>query len=386
MPKFAHLDALLHRFVENGLPGCGVAVAQRGETIYEGYHGYADIDKQIPISADSIFRLYSMTKVIVCTAALMLMERGHFLLNDPLSEYLPQFQNPKIILASPYGYSEIPRTKPMLVRHAFTMSVGLPYLYTDHPTSLKVREIQEELRRKHGNYSLMEFVEALGEVPLACEPGERFMYGFGHDIVAALIEAVSDMTIGEFLKKEIFAPLGMKNTAYRHFANTAERMVSLYKMEQGDELQKISIESDALHQPDARYEGGGSGLFSTVADYLAFSQLLANGGSYNGERLLGRKTIDLMRTNQLSGEVLTKFQNFYNAGYGYGLGVRTMLDPAAAGANSSVGAFGWSGLLGTWVEVDPSEGLSMVYMHQTLPNHEEFHHLRVRSAIYRELN
>jgi len=380
MSEFRHLDELLMSFVERGLPGCAAAVAKDGDIVYESYHGMADIEENRPITEDTVYRLYSMTKVIICTVALMLAERGRFLLNDPIYEYLPEYKRHVVSKAMPDGKFTYEESKgPMLIKHAFTMSVGLPYPGEDNPTAEAIRKIQAELGE---NYSLMEFVRLLGGVPIACEPGELFMYGYGHDIVAALVEAVSGKTVGEFLKEELFEALGMNSTGYRFFGGAKERMASVYKMEDGKPPAKIQLATDRWLEQDAKYEGGGSGLISTVRDYLKFTRMLANGGMHKNKRIIGRKTIDLMRQNQLAGEPLKKFWNFYNAGYGYGLGVRTMLDTALAGANNSFGAFGWSGLLGTWTEIDLSERLSMVYMHQTMPNMEEYHHLRVRAAVY----
>ena len=383
MHDYKHLDDLLQRFVQRGLPGCAVGVAQGDEVLYEGYHGLADIEANRPITEDTVYRLYSMTKVIICTAAMMLMERGLLHLNDPISEYLPEFSSLTVARQKSDGtYEFSPCSATMLVRHAFTMSVGLPYAYEESPTTVVVREAMSELSKDPGGYTLRQLVRALASVPLAAEPGERFQYGYGHDLVAALIEVITGKSVGSFLQDELFTPLRMTSTGYRYFGDLQQRMVSLYRIEEGSEPQKISIDSDQHHLPGALYEGGGSGLFSSVRDYLKFAQMLANGGIYLGNRIIGRKTIDLMRTNQLSGAVLNRFQNFYNAGYGYGLGVRTMLDPSAAGANNSPGAFGWSGVLGTWVEIDPGEKLAMVYMHQTRPNMEEYHHHRVRAAVY----
>ena len=189
------------------------------------------------------------------------------------------------------------------------------------------------------------------------------------------------MSIGEFLKKEIFEPLGMESTGYRYFGNMRERMAKMY-CPNGDGTYTLMEGSlDANHEPDAVYEGGGAGLFSTVKDYLKFTQMLANGGNYNGTQIIGRKTIDLMRRNMLNDVQLQDFRNSYLEGYGYGLGVRTMMEPAGAG-NLSVGEFGWTGVAGTWTSIDPSEGVSVVYMHQTDPNNEEYHHHRVRAVAY----
>ncbi len=383
MSNMRHLSDLLESFTQSGPPGCALGIAQKGKIIYESYHGMADVDAQRPMDEGAVFRLFSMTKVIVCAAALILFERGKFLLSDPLSDYLPEYGEPRRVKVQPNGSLQIvPAARPLRVRDAFTMACGLPYANGDSYTAREIRKVQEELRETLGAYDLRTEIRAMADVPLAFEPGTRWLYGYGHDLVAGLIEVTSGMRVGEFLRREIFEPLGMTSTGYRYFGDIEQRMVTLARRNADGGVTRLDGMFDARHQPDAIYEGGGSGLFSTVRDYLRFTQMLANGGTLDGARVLGRKTIDLMRRNHLSPEQMADFNNVYLAGYGYGLGVRTLVDAAAGGSNGSFGAFGWTGAAGTWTEIDPSEGLSIVYMHQTMPNMEEYHHLRVRAAAY----
>ena len=384
MANFEYLDSLLNEFTVNGLPGCSCAVAKEGNTLFEGYHGYADIETQKPITRETVFRLYSMTKVVICTAAMMLYERGAFLLSDPIYDYIPEYRYRTVVDVQRNGGVSVREAKaPALIKHAFTMAVGLPYPYGDTPTAQAIREINDELEARFGKgmYSVVDEVKALAAAPAAFEAGSHFLYGYGHDIVAALIQVISGKSVWDFLREEIFEPLGMDNTGYRYFGDIRERMVSLYNRDNG-EVNKIIDKRDHLHEPDAKLESGGAGLFSTIGDYLKFTQMLANGGIYSGRRIIGRKTIDLMRQNHLTRNQLRDFGGVYLAGYGYGLGVRTMMDIAAGGSNTSVGEFGWTGLLGTWASIDPSEGVSAVYMHQMLPSLEEYYHLRVRAAAY----
>ncbi|HEX2945947.1 MAG TPA: serine hydrolase domain-containing protein [Clostridia bacterium] len=382
MARFDDLSAMLEKFVKNGPAGCGCAVAKDGKTLYEGYFGYADLESKRPVAEDTVYRLFSMTKVIICTAAMMLFERGKFLLNEPLYEYFPEYRDTQVVVTSPSGMVGTRKAKnPMLVKHAFSMAVGMPYAFGDSPTIRAMTKVKEELLKKYGKYDIVTEVKAMGSVPVAFDPGTHWLYGYGHDIVAGLIQVVSGKTVGQFLKDEIFEPLGMKDTGYRFHDDIEARLVSHYKRDEKGNMTKIPGFLDEFHQPDAIYECGGAGLYSTVNDYLKFSQMLANGGIYNGTRVIGRKTIDLMRANQLNAEQLKDFNNSYLAGYGYGLGVRTLMSNAEGHSNGSVGEFGWTGALGTYVSIDPSEGLSMVYMHQMDPNMEEYHHLRVRAVV-----
>jgi CubicO group peptidase (beta-lactamase class C family) len=383
MADYSHLSALLRRFGEKELSGCACALAKDGKTLYEAYYGYADKEAGTPVTESTVYRLYSMTKVVVCAAALIQFERGKFLLNEPLYEYFPEYRKPLVFKDRAYGGPAAEEAKnPPLVKHAFTMAVGLPYPFGDTPTALAMKKVRQRLEEQYGKYDLRTDIKAMAEVPLAFEPGTRFLYGFGHDLVAGLVEVTSGKSIGRFLKEEIFDPLDMGDTGYRYFGDIKSRMAAMYRRDDGGALTRIDGLMDNNHEPDALYEGGGAGLFSTTRDYLKFSQMMALGGIYKGRRIIGRKTIDLMRRNHLNAGQLEDFTNSYQAGYGYGLGVRTMMDPPAGGSNSSIGEFGWTGLAGTWVSIDPAEGFSAVYMHQMIPNMEEHYHHRVRAAAY----
>lgn len=383
MSGIHHISALLEQFVKTGPAGCGCAVAKNGETLYEGYFGYADLEEGRPITEDTVYRMYSLTKVIICTAGMMLYERGKFLLNEPVYAYFPEYKNTQVFVTDSDGQVRVEKAKnPMLIRDAFTMSVGLPYPMGDSPTAREMARVRDDLIRRYGKYDIVTEVRAMGAVPVAFEPGTRWLYGYGHDIVAGLIQLVSGKTVGRFLKEEIFDPLGMKDTGYRYHGDIESRMASFYRKEADGTMTKIPSFFDIFHQPDQIYECGGAGLYSTVRDYLKFSQMLANGGKYKDDRIIGRKTIDLMRTNHLNPQQLKDYVSSYLAGYGYGLGVRTLMNRAEGQANCSLGEFGWTGMLGTYVSIDPEEGFSVVYMHQMEPNMEEYHHLRVRAAAY----
>lgn len=384
MAQFDHLSALLKSFTEQGPSGCACMIAKDGEVVYEGYFGQANLEKGTAVNADTVFRLYSMTKVIVCTAAMILFERGKFLLNEPLHLYLPEYKNVRKTVTQANGQVHTePVQNPILVRHAFGMMTGHPYPYGESLTAREITRLRQELNEKTaGRYTLQEEVNVTAQAPVMFEPGTRWMYGYGHDLVGALIEAVSGKKLGEFLQDEIFGPLGMTDTAYRYRDDIKERMAVMYERAEDGTLTPAPEEMDVLHQPDALLELGGQGLYATTRDYMKFASMLAAGGTLNGVRILSRSTIDLMRTNQLNDGQLADFANSYSAGYGYGLGVRTLIDRAAGGSNSPLGEFGWTGMAGTWTSISPETNTAIVYMHQMLPNMEEHHHLRVRAAAY----
>ena len=356
MADFKELSRLLEEILEQGPAGCGCAVARNGEILFEEYHGVKDLESGEPITADSVYRQYSTTKVAVCTGAMMLLERGKFLLNDPIYEYFPEWKDTMVAQPEEDGsYRVRPAKRPILIRDCFSMAMGIGYGGTDY-THQAAEKVRAQLRANVGEYTLQQEIKAMAEVPVAFDPGTHWLYGFGHELVAGLIEVVSGKGVGQFLKEELFEPLDMKNTGYHYFGDIRERMVTTYLLKE-------------------------DGLFSTVRDYLALTQMLACGGEYQGRKIMGRKTIDLMRCNQLNEQQLKEFRNPYLEGYGYGCGVRTLMDPSA-GVNSSVGEFGWTGMLGSYVSIDPAEKLSLVYMHNLFPNREAYIHPRIRNIVY----
>ena len=383
MADFTYLDELLESFVENGLPGCGCAVAKDGEIIYESYHGWADVAHKRKTDENTVYRLYSMTKVIICTAAMMLYERGKFLLNDPLSDYFPDFKEAQVLRTRSNGEQYLtPPVKPYRVKHAFSMGVGMPYAGDSCPTARGMQEVKEKLIAKYGKYDLLTEIPEMIKLPHTCDPGEHFVYGYGHELVAGLIQLCSGMKVSDFLQQEIIDPLGMSSTGYRYFGDIRERMVDMALWDPDGTLRVGKGMLDEFHEPDALLELGGAGLFSTVRDYLKFASMLACGGVADGRQYIGRKTIDLMRQNQLNETARKDLGDTYLGGYGYGLGVRTLMCPAEGGCNASSGEFGWTGAAGTYTSIDPAEELAIVYMHQQMPNMEEYYHLRVRSAVY----
>lgn len=302
-------------------------------------------------------------------------------MQDPIYEYFPEWKDTMVAEQNEDGtYNIRPAKRPIQVRDCFTMAMGIGYGGDDytHKMAMKVRQ---ELAQEVGDFTLRQDIRAMSKVPIKFDPGTRWLYGFGHELVAGLIEVVSGKTVGEFLKEEIFEPLGMTSTGYRYFDDLRERMVTPYTRKEDGSLEPIKAFMDERHEPNAKYEAGGAGLFSSVRDYLIFSQMLACGGEYKGVKLMGRKTIDLMRMNQLNEQQMKDFNFSYVDGYGYGLGVRTMLNPART-SNTSVGEFGWTGAFGTYVAIDPSERASVVYMHNLMPNMEEYTHHRVRNIAF----
>lgn len=384
MSTVKDMDALLQSFVENGLPGCGLKIVQRGNVLYEGYFGKADLETGAPVTPDSVFRHASTSKIPLYTAAMMLYEQGKFLLTDPLYEFLPEYRQSHKVVRTPGGETKIvPTERPIIIKDILTMRCGLPYcnfpVESDDPTVRGMVKAMQPLWEK-GHYTNREHVKAMAEVPLAFEPGSHWMYGFASELTCALVEAVTGKTVDDALQEMLFDPLQMHSTRSHFFADIKERMVKLYSRDKDHNLIPTYFDMEKTFLPGQAHEAGWARLFSTVGDYSNLMQMLACGGKFNGEQIIGRKTIDLMRTNVLTEEQLKDYLNPYEAGYGYGYGFRTLMDKAQGNLNGSIGSFGWTGGFGTWCESDPAEGVSIVYMHNLVPNHERYYHPRVRAV------
>ncbi|UGB32932.1 serine hydrolase domain-containing protein [Metabacillus sp. B2-18] len=376
------LHPLLKNFTEKGPSGCSLQVMHQGNTIYKDYVGFANKEDKIAIDEDTIFRIYSMTKVVTCTAALMLYERGLFLLNDPLEKYLPEFKNMKVYHKDDSGkVTVIPASRSILVKDLFTMTSGLTYGGEANETEKHVAKTFQQLQEKGEKLTNRRLSEVLATIPLAFQPGAHWYYGLSHDVLGALIEVLTGKTLGQFFQDEIFTPLAMKDTFFRIPDNKKHRFAVLYNRNEDGSLTK-NEKMDVQFEPLSELESGGGGLLSTLGDYSRFAHMLANGGEFEGVKVIGEKTISFMTKNQLNDEQATTYNWDYLAGYGYGLGVRTMMDSAQGGSNGSEGEFGWSGLAGTWVLIDPQEKLSAVYMQQMIPNFEAYHQPRLRNVIY----
>lgn len=384
MKSLEKLHPLLKSFVEKGPAGCACSVTYQGETRFEDYVGLEDLESEKSITADTIYRIYSMSKVVTCVAALMLYERGLFLLNDPLEEYLPEFKDPQVYRMTEKGETYITTaTRPIRIKDLFTMTSGLTYEGDGSETEREVKKAMQQLR-KDNTFNVRKLSAALAKIPLAFDPGTEWRYGLSHDVLGALIEVLSGKTFGEFLREEIFQPLNMNDTFFKIPDEKKHRLCSLYlRNEDGSLLKNTKL--DEQYQTGTLFESGGAGLLSTLSDYSTFAHMLANSGELDGVRILGRKTVELMSANHLTSNQLSYYNWDYLAGYGYGLGVRTMMSPHIGGSNSSTGEFGWSGLAGTWVLIDPKEKLSAVYMQQMMPNLEAYHQPRLRNVIYGSL-
>ena len=387
MAIFSDLDRLLQSFVADGLPGCSLKVAQHGKVLYEGYFGVSDLESGAALTRRSLFRQASLSKISLYTAMMILYERGKFLLTDPISDFFPEWKETTHFERSENGHLlVVPNARPVTVRDTLSMKCGLPYCNgpqsSQDPTFLAMCEKMKPLWQQ-GRYTLREQIAAMADVPQAFEPGTGWRYGFSSELAAGILETVCGKPVGEALRELLFDPLGMDSTGDIFFGDTQERLVPLYRLNEQGSVEPTSFPMDAQFLPGPQHDAGWRRLFSCVDDYTKLLQMLACGGvSMEGRRLMSAGTIDLMRSPGLNAVQQAAFEDGYNAGYSYGYGVRTLVDKARGNHNGSIGAFGWTGAFGTWCEADPSEGLSIVYMHNFLPNQEGKIHPRVRNVVY----
>ena len=359
----------LSRFVSDGqIAGCAVRIMKDDEVRFEGCFGCADIEKNIPMSYDTIFPIASMSKAVTVVGIMRLYEQGLFKLWDPVSEYLPGFKHPKIAVEKEDGSCDIVDARgEVTMRQLFTMTSGVPYAGTDTAAARirmeKEKEAMSSFLSKGGKLpGTREICDMVGQLPLAFEPGERWMYGFSIDILGGVIEALTGSTLGEYLKDTVFDPLGMTDTGFFVPEEKQGRIATLYHIHEG-----LAPEKREYPREKPVFESGGGGMFSTVRDYSRFAQMLLHGGTLDGVRILGRKTVDLISTDHLTPEQQATHNWDTQRGYGYGLGVRVMTRPEIADINGSVGEWGWDGAFGNWFCVDPKENLTCVYLTANLP-------------------
>ena len=375
----------LSRFVDSGeIAGCAVRVMKDDKVAFEGSFGYADIEKKVKMSTDNtIFAIASMSKVITVAAVMQLYEQGLFKMWDPVSKYLPGFKNPKVSVEKEDGSYEIVDAKgEVTMRQLFTMTSGVPYDWEDTAAG-RIRKEKEQEWVKSGKPEpgAVEYANEVGKLPLAFEPGKRWMYGFSIDVLGAVLEVLTGKTLGEYLKEHIFDPLGMKDTGFYVPKEKFDRIATLYHINEG-----LKAEERWFCTEKPNFESGGGGLYSSLHDYSRFAQMLLHGGTLDGVRILGRKTVDLISTDHLTPEQRKGDSWDTQRGYGYGLGVRVMTNPELAGINGSVGEWGWDGAFGNWFCVDPKENLTCVFFTTNLPGDHYRFVPKLMASMYASLD
>jgi len=372
------------------IPGNSIVVYKDNEQVFSYQSGYSDLENKIPMRGGELFNIYSCSKPLTVVAALQLYERGKFLLDDPIYQFIPEFKNMTVREANG---TVVPAKRHITMRHLLTMTGGFGY-----DTNAPFRKRAEELAGDH--MDTLTVIKALAADPLMAHPGDKWIYSLGLDVLAAVVEVISGQKFRDYVKENIFAPLGMENSFYHTNAEISMRMAEQYRYDivgGGDAvlMQAGLLRADAGKLVNTgksnylvfgdEYDSGGAGIITTIEDYARFANALANGGvGKTGERILGSGTVDLMRTDHLAGGIIDTagFDSWEtHKGHSYGFGVMTMTNRAQSGSNGSMGEFSWGGAAGGTIHVDPDRHLAYFYAHHMLNPQETYYQPRLRNVV-----
>jgi CubicO group peptidase (beta-lactamase class C family) len=383
--RLARIAPVMQSYVEQrGFSGISTMLARRGRIIHFEQVGWKDRETHTPLTADTLYRIYSMTKPIVSVALMMLYEEGRFQLFDPLSKFLPAFGTVRVLTGALFATRrEVELDRPILVRDLLTHTSGLTYGFLeDSPVCEMYRQAGV---LSNAERSLEATIGELARLPLAYQPGTRWHYSMGIDVAAHLVEVLSGQPLQHFLRERLFAPLGMRDTGFSVPAERRDRIATMYGLPdiafnsytaaatawKAGFNERIDVEKSYPVDNTTTFARGGHGLFSTIGDYMRFAQMLLNRGELDGARILAPKIVDLMHMNHLPAAMLPYESNgIPTEGYGFGLGSRVLLNVAESKMPGSVGEFGWGGAAKTYYWVDPQEQLIGVLMSQYMRSFE----------------
>ncbi len=384
---FRNLKEFMRDLTDWRIPGNSVIVYKDGKNVFEHSSGYANIEKKIPMNGSEHLNIYSCSKPITVAAVMQLFEKGKFLLSDPLYDFIPEYK--EMYVRGKDG-ELTPASRPITIRDCLSMTAGFHY-------NMKCDAINRAREITNDRMDTLTVVKCFAREPLEFNPGEHWLYSFGLDIMGGVIEVITGMKFSDYVKEHIFSPLEMNDSFY-HNEHLLDKMAEQYHFKIEEESNIVALQAGDFSRVGGRlenigkanktvlgpeFDSGGGGVVSTVADMGRFAAALANGGvGANGEKILARSTIDLIRTNQLSGKAFEDFTWQHFIGYGYGLGVRTMIDRARSGSNGSVGEFGWGGAAGATFLIDPDTNLGVFYSHHMLNPQEGYYQPRLRNVVY----
>ncbi len=364
---------------EEKLGGIVALVARNGQIAYHEAFGMMDANK--PMAKDALFRIASMTKPVTSVAVMILYEEGYFMLSDPVSKYIPEFRNMKVIkTGSTSDNIEVePAKSKIQIRHLLNHTSGMTYGGKLHSKLYRKANIKKGL--EPSDITLEENVKNLAQLPLISQPGEEFNYSLSIDVLGYLVEVVSGQKLEDFFKERIFIPLKMNDTSFKVPKNKFGRLARTYKYKPNEGLNKLS-DSRIDYVLEQKYYSGGAGLISTAQDYFRFAQMILNNGELDGVRILSRKTIELMTTNSI-GDLYADFREKSGDKFGYGFGIRT--ERGKYDELESLGILGWDGAFYTRFWIDPKEQLVGIFLSQMDNNWNSLFINKYRNLVYQAI-
>ena len=388
--RLGRIDGLVKEYVDKKwIAGAAVLVARDGKIVYYKGLGYDDVDKKAPMKKDAICRIASQTKAITSVAVMILYEEGKILLSDPVSKYIPEFKNPKVLdkfNPADTTYTTVPAKREITIRDLLTHTSGIGYAQIGSKESNAIYYKAGVVGGIGVNKIVLgDKMKILGGLPLLHQPGEKWTYGLNTDLLGYLVEVVSGMTLDEFFRKKIFEPLGMKDTYFYLPKEKRNRLATLYSEDSTKHIIKDGETYELngtmyVNYPnmDGTYYSGGGGLSSTAYDYSIFMQMLLNGGEYNGKRILSRSSIRMMTSNQI-GDI-----DFGDDKFGLGFGIVT--ERGAAKTPVSPGTFSWGGMFSSSYWIDPKENIIAQFFLQQFPNSHGEIHDKFKILVYQAIN
>ncbi len=361
--RLAVLHATLDRMVSDGQQAGSITLLARDGKIADVYvSGCRDIENKLPMQRDTICRVYSMSKIVTAVAVLSLYEDGRFNLEDPVADYLPELKNLKVMTGGTLENPQLePLKRPVTIEHLLTHTSGLGY---DFDGADAPHQIYQHADLWNGS-SLDAFIKKVAALPLRHQPGEAYTYGINFDVLGALVEHVSGKSFGDFLQERIFGPLAMNDTGFGVPSGKMTRLAKTYKHGPDGKLVEADPVLGVYPESGRSIASGGGGLFSTADDFARFAQMLLNGGTLDGHRILGRKTVELMSADHISTLPQPAGTVHPDKGFGYGVEVTTNVGRGAIPA--SEGQFGWYGAATTYCQIDPHEHLVAIALTQYFP-------------------
>lgn len=389
------IDDYLARYISTDkIAGALTLVCRAGEVVHFSPIGLRDRERSLPMTSDTVFRIYSMSKPITSVALMQLYERGLVQLDDSVHRFIPEWADLRVLDGGTYpDFRTRPAARPMTVRDLLSHQSGLTYGFLEGSTPLDDAYREARVLGQGNGATLADMVKTLAGLPLQFSPGDHWNYSVSTDVLGYLVEVISGQPFDEYLADHIFSPLRMHSTGFQVRPDQADRFAANYAPTGADGgLRLIDDPRDSNYLKPQTFFSGGGGLVSTAADYLRFCQMLLNGGHLDRARILGRKTIDLMTSNHLTGgrqmtdAALGRFSETPYAGMGFGLGFAVMLDPATAQVSSSPGEYTWGGAASTAFWIDPVEELIVIFMTQLMPSTTYNFRRELRAIVYGALD